>query len=110
MNKDIKKSIDDIFLKLKESKLYNNYLNVIKQLKSNKEIMELLDTIKRYQKIATNNKDDVLEKDIKELYNKLNSIPLYQSYINIKEDLEEEIYQITCTFDNYFKDILNVDK
>ena len=110
MNKDIKKSIDDIFFKIKESELYNNYLTVIKQLKDNKDIMELLDTIKRYQKIATNNKDDVLEKDIKELYNKLNSIPLYQSYVSIKEELEEEIYQITGAFDNYFKDILNVDK
>ena len=106
---NIKKEIDNLFNELKESTLYKDYLSAKKQLEKNTEIMDIIDEIKRLQKIATNNKDDVVEKSIKDLYIKLEGYPIYQSYLILKEELENKLYNISKSFNNYFSDILKLD-
>ena len=102
-------SIDELFNYIESSKLYNDYINVREKLKNNEEIMNLIKEIKRYQKIATNNKDSSVEMKLKELYSKLNSYPLYNSYLLIKEELEEKMLMIRDVFDKYFYDLLKID-
>lgn len=104
----INKKIDDLFNNLEESKLYNDYLKIKKQLEQDNEIMNLIEEIKRYQKILANNDDKSVENKLKELKLKLESYPIYQSYLNIKEDLENELFEIKDTFEKYFKDILKL--
>ena len=76
------------------------------------EILEnkwnIIDEIKRLQKIATNNKDEVIELKLKELYSNLNSYPVYQNYIIIKEELNDNLYIIKDIFEKYFKDLLKI--
>ena len=71
--------------------------------------MSIIQEIKRYQKIGTNNKDNSVEDKIKELNIKLESYPLYQSYLIIKEELEEELFNIKEVFEKYFHDILKLE-
>lgn len=106
---EIKDEISLLFSDLKMSKLYKDYAKVKENLKNNSEITTLIKNIKRMQKIATNNKDVKIEKDLKKMYDKLYSIPLYQSYLIIKEELEENLYMISDNFDKYFKSILFID-
>ena len=106
---EIKDEISLLFSDLKMSKLYKDYVKVKENLKNNSEITTLIKNIKRMQKIATNNKDVKIEKDLKKMYDKLYSIPLYQSYLIIKEELEENLYIISDNFDKYFKSILFID-
>lgn len=106
---EIKDEISLLFSDLKMSKLYKDYVKVKENLKNNSEITTLIKDIKRMQKIATNNKDVKIEKDLKKMYDKLYSIPLYQSYLIIKEELEENLYMISDNFDKYFKSILFID-
>ena len=106
---NIKKEIDSLFDEIKESKLYKDYISAKKQLEENEEIMEIINEIKRLQKIATNNKDDIIEKNIKDLYMKLESYPLYQSYLILKEELENKLYNISSSFSSYFNDLLKLD-
>ncbi len=106
---EIKDEISLLFSDLKMSKLYKDYVKVKENLKNNSEITTLIKNIKRMQKIATNNKDVKIEKDLKKMYDKLYSIPLYQSYLIIKEELEENLYMISDNFDKYFKSILFID-
>ena len=106
---DIAKNIDDLFDSFENSKLYKDFVSAKKQLESNEEIMNIIKKIKRLQKIATNNKDEVAEKEIKDLYIKLESYPLYQSYLIIKESVQNELFQVKEQFDKYFKNILNLD-
>lgn len=106
---EIKDEISILFSDLKMSKLYKDYVKVKENLKNNSEITTLIKNIKRMQKIATNNKDVKIEKDLKKMYDKLYSIPLYQSYLIIKEELEENLYMISDNFDKYFKSILFID-
>lgn len=106
---DINIKIDALFDELEETKLYKDYLKIKKQLQEDKDISKLINEIKRFQKIATNNKDESVENKLKSLYLKLESYPVYQSYLNIKEELENELLEIKENFELYFKDILNID-
>ncbi len=105
---NIENKIDDLFKEIEESKLYNDYIKVKNQLKNNKEINNLISDIKRLQKIAVNNKDENVEQEIKMLYDKLNSYPVYQSYLDIKEKIEEKLLEIKEPFEKYFIDILKI--
>lgn len=106
---EIKDEISLLFSDLKMSELYKDYVKVKENLKNNSEITTLIKNIKRMQKIATNNKDAKIENGLKKMYDKLYSIPLYQSYLIIKEELEENLYMISDNFDKYFKSILFID-
>lgn len=106
---DIALDIDNLFDSFKNSKLYKDFVNVKKQLESNEEIMNIITRIKRLQKIATNNKDEMVEKEIRDLYKKLESYPLYQSYLIIKDLVQDELFGVKEQFDSYFKEILSLD-
>lgn len=109
MNSDIAIKIDELFAELKETGAYKNYISAQKQLKNNKEITDIIEKIKRLQRIAVNNKDEVIEKELKDLYDRLDSYPLYQSYLEYKEELEYNLKNISKTFNNYFCDFLKLD-
>lgn len=105
---DIQYKIDKLFDELEETILYKDYVKIKKQLQEDKDINNLIDEIRKYQKIATNNKDKSVENKIKELYEKLESYPIYHSYLNIKEELENELYIIKENFELYFKKLLEI--
>ena len=107
---NIEKEIDNLFNELESSNLYKNYKKVKKQLEDNTEIKQLLNEIKRLQKIVVNEKDKQVELELKKLYKTLDNYPLYQSYLSIKEELEEELQNISFTLNSYFKDILDITK
>ena len=106
---NIKNKIDILFDDFMDSNLYKDYISVKKQLNKNEEIINILEEIRRLQKIATNNNDDIIEKNIKELYDKLYKFPLYQSYLQIVEQINEELFIIKENFDKYFKEILTLE-
>ena len=105
---NIESKIDELFDELEDSKLYKDYVKVKESLENNSEIMDLINEIKRYQKISANNKDESVDGKIKELYDELNSYPLYQSYLIIKEELEEKLFMIKNIFENTFNDMLSL--
>lgn len=106
---NIKRKIDQLFDELEKSKLYDDYVAIKKKLRENDEIINLINKIKRLQKIATNHHDLQVEKEIKELYKRLESYPIYQSYLIIKDELEETLFGIKEQFDGYFKEILSLN-
>ena len=106
---NIREEIDDLFNELKQTSLYKDYMCAKKQLEENDEIMSVISEIKRLQKIVTNNNDYVIEKNIKDLYIKLESYPLYQSYLVLKEELENNLNNISNSFGIYFYELLKLD-
>ena len=106
---DIALDIDNLFDSFENSKLYKDFISAKKQIESNEEIMNIITRIKRLQKIATNNKDEMVEKEIRDLYKKLESYPLYQSYLIIKDLVQDELFGVKEQFDSYFKEILSLD-
>lgn len=105
---NIKKGIDNLFDDIENSKLYKDYLSVKYQLENNLEIIKIIEEIKRLQKIVTNNKDENIERKIVILYEKLNNYPVYQSYMDIKNELNNELTFVKNNFEYYFKSVLEI--
>ncbi len=105
---DIVKKIDELFDDFEESKLYKDYLNVQDKMAKDKEIVSVINEIKKFQKIGANNKDKSVELKINDLYKKLESYPIYQSYLIMHDEIEEELFMIKEVFDKYFNDLLNL--
>lgn len=106
---DITKKIDILFDELEKTDTYKDYISVKSQLENNKDIKKIIEDIKRYQKIVVNNKDKSVENKLKELYKKLDDYPIYQSYLEKKEDLEYELKMISDTFSSYFEKLLKLN-
>ena len=106
---DITKKIDILFDELEKTDTYKDYISVKSQLENNKDIKKIIEDIKRYQKIVVNNKDKSVENKLKELYKKLDDYPIYQSYLDKKEDLEYELKMISDTFSSYFEKLLKLN-
>ena len=105
---DIKERIDELFDDFEKSKLYKDYLRVQDKMANDEEIMSIINEIKKFQKISANNKDKSVELKINGLYKKLESYPIYQSYLIMHDEIEEELFMIKEIFDKYFMDLLSL--
>lgn len=105
---DIEEKIDELFDDFENSKLYKDYLKVQDKMSKDKEIISIINEIKKFQKISANNKDKSVELKINDLYKKLESYPIYQSYLNFHDEIEEELFMIKEVFDKYFNYLLNL--
>ena len=105
---NIYNKIDDMFDDFEQSKLYKDYILAKEKLRNNKEIMDIIEEIKRLQKIVTNNNDEVVEQKLKKLFDKLNSYPIYQSYLILKDEINDELFLAKESFDKYFNEILKI--
>lgn len=106
---DIYKEVDDLFNDFKNTELYKNYISCKSKIESNKEIMDLIDNIKRYKKIYVNKKDVKVKEELDKLYDKLNRYPIYQSYLIYKDEINDYLIKLSCRFNKYFKDILELE-
>ncbi len=107
---DIEEKINELFDDFESSKLYNDYLNIQDKISKDKEIISVINEIKKFQKISANNKDKSVELKINELYKKLESYPIYQSYLIMHDEIEEELFMTKEVFDKYFKSILRINE
>ena len=105
---DIEEKIDELFDDFEESKLYKDYLRVQDKMANDEEIMSIINEIKKFQKISANNKDKSVELKINGLYKKLEFYPIYQSYLIMHDEIEEELFMIKEIFDKYFMDLLSL--
>ena len=105
---DIEEKIDELFDDFEESKLHKDYLSVQDKISKDKEIISVINEIKKFQKISANNKDKSVELKINELYKKLESYPIYQSYLIMHDEIEEELFMIKEVFDKYFNNLLTL--
>ena len=105
---DIEEKIDELFDDFEKSKLYKDYLRVQGKMANDEEIMSIINEIKKFQKISANNKDKSVELKINGLYKKLESYPIYQSYLIMHDEIEEELFMIKEIFDKYFMDLLSL--
>ena len=85
---DIKEKIDELFDDFERSKLYKGYLSVQDKMANDEEIISVINEIKKFQKISANNKDKSVELKINDLYKRLESYPIYQSYLIMHDEIE----------------------
>ncbi|MEE0699400.1 MAG: YlbF family regulator [Bacilli bacterium] len=106
---EIKDKINSLFDEFESSELYQRYVSVKRQLEQSEDVMNTIKEIKRLQKIATNNQDNDVENKIKKLYKILDETPIYQSYMIIKDEVNETLYGVKEIFEKYFSELLSLE-
>lgn len=103
----IDESLNNLITTIKNSKIYINYLHILKQVEKNNDINEIVNDIKNIQKEIvkeehihkkdTKGLEEALDKKKKELY----SIPLYQDYIEASNELNDMMKQVNKRLQDY---------
>lgn len=101
------KALDEVIRCIIESNDYQKYIGLKEQMNKNTELMELVEKTKKLQKKYVNtNSDDILI-ELKEVEEKLNSIPIYVIYLQYLEKINEKIEFVKDELNDYFYKILN---
>ena len=108
LNKEILAKVSEIVDFIKETSEYKNYLKARELLSKDKELMSLINDIKKYQKeIVKGSKTKELEEKIADCLEKLNSSPLYNEYCNYQEEVNNMLTIFENKINKYFDDVFN---
>ncbi|MEG2351090.1 MAG: YlbF family regulator [Bacilli bacterium] len=107
---NIKKEIDELFNSFEASKSYKEYLQIKIKLETNTRIKKIIEEIRCLQKTIANlkDKDITLENDLIKLYLELESFPIYRTYLIKLDEINEDLFEVKETFNQYFEDILKL--
>ncbi len=109
---DILDQVDNIIKYIENSDEYKRYLAVKEKLNKDKKVMDLINEIKVLQKKAVNDEykgKDInnIDEDINNKLEELNSIYIYQEYIELHSKIDEELQEIKFILNNYFNNKIN---
>ena len=109
----IESSIEELFNSINNSNEYKEYKLIVNTLESNKEVIDLIEEIKKLQKEAVNleykNDDRYLEVDklIKERENILNNKD-YQEYLSKLKDFNNTLLASSSLIEDYVTDKVSI--
>lgn len=110
LTNELRESLKEIIDEIKLSKDYQDYLRIEEKMKENEEITNLIKEIKDLQKELV--KKEYYQKDltsVKEEYEsklqKLNSYPLYQSYLESQRKVNEKLQCVRVEIQRFFDEI-----
>ena len=107
-------SIEELFNAINNSNEYKEYKLIVNTLESNKEVIDLIEEIKKLQKEAVNleskNDDRYLELDklIKEKENILNNNKDYQEYLSKLKDFNNTLLASSSLIEDYVTDKVSI--
>lgn len=106
MNKELKKEIDLLIIKIKDSTIYKEYISVLNKVNKSDDINRLVDEIKDIEKKLVRTPSIVLEESLKSKQQELNDIPLYQDYKEKLEELNNMLLTVKEKFDDFIIELL----
>ena len=104
---ELSKSLDEVISCIKNSKEYEKCIELKLRMDSNEEILELVKEIKLKQKKYIKNNDSNILSELKELEDRLNSIPIYHVYLENLEVVNNMINYVKDELNDYFDKLLN---
>ena len=110
----IESSIEELFNSINNSNEYKEYKLIVNTLESNKEVIDLIEEIKKLQKEAVNleykNDDRYLELDklIKEKEKILNNSKDYQEYLWKLKDFNNTLLGSSSLIEDYVTDKVSI--
>ena len=112
MRNKILEKTDEIIEIIKNSNEYQQYIEISKKMKDNKEIVSLINNIKKLQQKlvkeqSLGNDINVLDNEINDKLKRLEEYPIYLEYLYLQEDLNKSINLIKESIENYINNITN---
>ena len=103
----LNRSLDDVVNCIKNSKEYKKCLELKEKMDSNSEINDLVKKIKLKQKKYIKSNDPDILKELDKLEERLNSIPIYHTYLENLEIVNNMINYVKDELNDYFVNLLN---
>lgn len=105
---ELNKSIDELVNSIISSKEYKACIELKEKMNDNKELITLVNNVKKLQKqYVKSNYDEKIKKEIEKCEKELNSIPIYSMYNENLNIVNERISIIKDELNNYFYKKLN---
>ena len=109
---DIALKFEELIKSIKDSELYKRYNSIKEKMIDDKEINDLINKVKKLQRESVKESSKGIDvssydKEIEELLEKLNNIPLYVEYDYAMKDLNNELKIIKNTIESCINDITN---
>ncbi|MBQ3468740.1 MAG: YlbF family regulator [Bacilli bacterium] len=109
MNKEIDKSLEEVINYIKSKKEYQKCIDLKKKMNDNKELIKLINDIKKKQKEYINSgNDENIEKELDSLNKELDKYPIYIEYNNSLKEINEDIEILKERLNDYFTGIVNL--
>lgn len=106
MVKLLNKKLEEVITVIQESEDYQECIKLKEKMKKNAELMQLIDTLKTLQKEYVKNGYQDKEK-LEEVENKLYEIPIYVTYMERLEKVNQMISYVEDDLNDYFYQLFN---
>ena len=107
---ELNKKVDELVKVITTSKEYQKCLELKQKMQENKELKELINSIKILQKkYLKSNYDESIKQELEDEKNKLSNYPIYTVYNDNLEIVNNMINIINDELNNYFYQKLNND-
>ncbi len=110
MEKKLSKAVLDVVSSITESDEFKECIHLKEKMNESSEIKELVDSIKKLQKKFVRTEDENVQKELERLQERLESIPLYDSYQKKLEEVNKKIDFVKEELNDYFYKVVNENK
>ena len=107
LNENVEKELNNLIEYISNTPQYKNCILIKEQMKKNENINKLIKKIKRLQKLFVRENSENIKMDLEDAEEKLNSIPIYNEYINNLKEVNEMIAFINDELNDYFSKKIN---
>ncbi len=109
MEKKLNRAINELVSTIKQSVEYQDLERIKAKMDENTEIKTLVSKVKELQKKLIKTGDSSIEVELEKVVERLNSIPLYDSYNKRLEIVNRKIEFIKDELNDYFVKVVNIE-
>ena len=104
----ILKQVNQIMNAIQEEKCYQDLLILRKEMRANQELMSQIDTVRKLQKqlVQSHTTKDEIKKELEKEKENLEKIPLYQTYLERIDDLNQTISWVEDKINAFVEEII----
>ena len=101
------RALEEVIKCITEDSSYIKYLEIRKQMNNNKELLDLIEEVKKLQKkyIRSNNNSDF--DNLNKCKEQLEEIPIYVEYIKYLDIINNKIEYVKDELNDYFYNVIN---
>ena len=110
MEKKLNKAVNEIVTSITDSEEFKECIRLKEKMEKSTEIKQLVEDIKALQKKLIKTEDPSVREELEKVQDRLNSIPLYDSYQKKLVEVNQKIEFIKDELNNYFYTVVNPKK
>lgn len=107
MEKKLNNAVDEIVTAIVDCDEFKDCIRLKEKMEKSDEIKELVQTIKKLQKQLIKTDDPSVREELEKVQDRLNSIPLFDSYQKNLAKVNDKIEFIKDEINNYFFEVVN---